>query len=255
MKFGEEKENQRDLLKYKELIKNPKILSRLYEPTEENIKQCAEYIKKGVEFVKSIPEKIKSVVYRVLDFFDSIYKWIKDKVESVISFVKKVKEDPVGVAKDAAKSVAKSAWDTVKGWAGFSEGGFVPGEGNGDTVPAMLTPGEYVVPKKDIIKAKPVGQNDFTYKPGNTEVSKVGDSTVTVKDFNINLGGTLRLDAGSSSANINMNELMRDPVFIDKMKGIIEDSVSNSYYGGRRMNDLASKRGMFVQSGTIGRNT
>ena len=47
MKFGEEKENQRDLLKYKELIKNPKILSRLYEPTEENIKQCAEYIKKG----------------------------------------------------------------------------------------------------------------------------------------------------------------------------------------------------------------
>ena len=47
MKFGEEKENQRDLLKYKELIKNPNILSRLYEPTEENIKQCAEYIKKG----------------------------------------------------------------------------------------------------------------------------------------------------------------------------------------------------------------
>ena len=47
MKFEEEKENQRDLLKYKELIKNPKILSRLYEPTEENIKQCAEYIKKG----------------------------------------------------------------------------------------------------------------------------------------------------------------------------------------------------------------
>ena len=47
MKFEEEKENQRDLLKYKELIKNPNILSRLYEPTEENIKQCAEYIKKG----------------------------------------------------------------------------------------------------------------------------------------------------------------------------------------------------------------
>ena len=47
MKFEEEKENQRDLLKYKELIKNPNILSRLYEPTVENIKQCAEYIKKG----------------------------------------------------------------------------------------------------------------------------------------------------------------------------------------------------------------
>ena len=47
MNFEEEKENQRDLLKYKELIKNKDVLSRLYEPTDENIKLCAEYIKKG----------------------------------------------------------------------------------------------------------------------------------------------------------------------------------------------------------------
>ena len=47
MKLEDEKEKQRDLLTYKELIKNKNILSRLYEPTEENIKQCAEYIKKG----------------------------------------------------------------------------------------------------------------------------------------------------------------------------------------------------------------
>ena len=47
MKVEEEKENQRDLLKYQELIKDPNVLSRLYEPTEENIKECAEYIKNG----------------------------------------------------------------------------------------------------------------------------------------------------------------------------------------------------------------
>jgi hypothetical protein len=104
-----------------------------------------------------------------------------------------------------------------------------------------------------MIAAKPVGQNDFTYKPGNTEISKVGDSTITVKDFNINLGGTIRLDAGSSSANINMNELMRDPVFMNKMKGMIEDTLSRSYYGGKIMNDVPTKRGLFAQSGTIGR--
>ena len=40
MKKKEEKENQRDLLKYKELIKIPNVLSRLYEPTDENIKEC-----------------------------------------------------------------------------------------------------------------------------------------------------------------------------------------------------------------------
>ena len=47
MKLKEGKENQRDLIKYNELIKNPKVLSRLYNPTEENIKLCAEFIKNG----------------------------------------------------------------------------------------------------------------------------------------------------------------------------------------------------------------
>ena len=42
-----EKQNKRDILKYQELIKNENVLSRLYEPTDENILQCAEYIKKG----------------------------------------------------------------------------------------------------------------------------------------------------------------------------------------------------------------
>ena len=43
----EEKEKEEDFLKYQELIKNPNILSRLYDPTEENILKCAEYIKNG----------------------------------------------------------------------------------------------------------------------------------------------------------------------------------------------------------------
>jgi hypothetical protein len=166
------------------------------------------------------------------------------------------------MAAESAEEAKQKAKEAAKGKGGYAAGGII---GTKDNVIGLAT-GEIVMSKTmqenlvSILKnptlyAKPVGQNDFTYKPGNTEISKVGDSTITVKDFNINVGGTLRLDAGSSSANINMNELMRDPVFIDKMKGIIEDSVSNSYYGGRRMNDLASKRGMFVKSGTIGRNT
>ena len=43
----EEKEKEEDFLKYQELIKNPNILSRLYDPTDENIRKCAEYIKNG----------------------------------------------------------------------------------------------------------------------------------------------------------------------------------------------------------------
>lgn len=35
---------------------------------------------------------------------------------------------------------------------GFAKGGFVPGQGNRDTVPAMLTPGEFVIRKKAVEK-------------------------------------------------------------------------------------------------------
>jgi hypothetical protein len=40
------------------------------------------------------------------------------------------------------------AFSKILGGKGFAKGGFVPGSGNGDTVPAMLTPGEFVVPKR-----------------------------------------------------------------------------------------------------------
>ena len=40
-------EDERDIYKYLELVKDPNNLSRIYEPTEENIQLCAEYIKKG----------------------------------------------------------------------------------------------------------------------------------------------------------------------------------------------------------------
>lgn len=37
----------RDILKYEELIKDPKVLSRVLPPTDENIKICADFIKEG----------------------------------------------------------------------------------------------------------------------------------------------------------------------------------------------------------------
>jgi len=39
-----------------------------------------------------------------------------------------------------------------KGVMGFNRGGVVPGSGNGDTVPAMLTPGEFVIKKSSVQK-------------------------------------------------------------------------------------------------------
>lgn len=55
----------------------------------------------------------------------------------------------VGIAAGAGLVAIGAALKRLAGGGikGFAKGGFVPGQGNGDTVPAMLTPGEFVVTK------------------------------------------------------------------------------------------------------------
>jgi hypothetical protein len=55
----------------------------------------------------------------------------------------------VGIAAGVALVAVGAALKNLLGGGikGFATGGKVPGHGSGDTVPAMLTPGEYVVPK------------------------------------------------------------------------------------------------------------
>ena len=48
---------------------------------------------------------------------------------------------------------------------GFNKGGFVPGTGNRDTVPAMLTPGEFVIKKSSV---KSIGAGNLAAVNGYT---------------------------------------------------------------------------------------
>jgi len=63
-----------------------------------------------------------------------------------------------------------------KGVMGFNRGGVVPGSGNGDTVPAMLTPGEFVIKKSSVQKLgasnlQRMNNNKYA-KGGKIEVQK-----------------------------------------------------------------------------------
>ena len=107
--------------------------------------------------------------------------------------------------------------------------------------------------KNPMIYAKPVGRNDFTYTPGRTETSTVGNHTMTVKDFNININGSLRLDGGGSSTNLDVRQLLNDPIFVNQLKDVIKESIAADINGGRKMNDLASMRGLPAQTTTWGR--
>jgi TP901 family phage tail tape measure protein len=67
---------------------------------------------------------------------------------------------------------------------GFARGGLVPGTGNGDTVPAMLAPGEFVIRKSSVNKmgaGRLAAMNENRYAAGGiTKAKQMGMSTADV---------------------------------------------------------------------------
>jgi hypothetical protein len=112
-----------------------------------------------------------------------------------------------------------------------------------------------VMSKTAEVKSKPVvGEKpEYIYKPNGSNTSTINGNTITVKDFNINLSGTLKLDGGNSSKNIDMNALLNDYQFMNALKEMIKTSINNDMNGGRFMNDLAARRGQVSSSSIIGR--
>ena len=133
----------------------------------------------------------------------------------------------------------------------------------GDKVLASLNSGESVITPKQsnmlfnttepVIKPKPVGEKEYIYIPKGNESSNINGSTITVKDFNINLSGTMKLDGGNNSKNVDMNALLNDYQFINNLKEMIKTSINQDMNGGRFLNDLAAMRGQTTSLSIIGR--
>ena len=118
----------------------------------------------------------------------------------------------------------------------------------------QVTPIKGVNPVATKIEAKPVGQKEYINTRGyHQQNSQPVNGNVKVNDFNINIGGTLRLDGGNSSKNLDIKELLKDPQFVNALKDTITNAISSSYNGGRHMNDIATMRGLTTQTTTFGR--
>ncbi|NDA64698.1 MAG: hypothetical protein EBX50_22115, partial [Chitinophagia bacterium] len=69
----------------------------------------------------------------------------------------------------------------------FASGGLVPGAGNGDTVPAMLTPGEFVIRKSSVKKmgaGRLAAMNENRYAEGGNVIAKLGKTLSKTKVIN-----------------------------------------------------------------------
>ena len=95
------------------------------------------------------------------------------------------------------------------------------------------------------IKTIPFGENSFRKIPKSdyTEYSYNKGGEITVKDINLNVNGTLKLDAGTVTKNLDINQLLSDTTFISSLKDLIKQSINNDMNGGRFMNDNATLRG------------
>lgn len=104
------------------------------------------------------------------------------------------------------------------------------------------------------ITAKPVGGKENIYVPSNNQSTGVAGE-VKIKDFNVNISGTIKLDGGNSSQNIDVRSLLSDVSFVSALKDVIRESMASDINGGRIMMDTAYMRGMPSQSTTMGRLT
>ena len=131
----------------------------------------------------------------------------------------------------------------------------------GEDILTWLKKGEVVLNEKqqqtftESIKAIPVGQKEYIYIPQNTNTSDIGGKKITVDEIKVNINGTIKLDGGNNSQNIDVRSLLNDVSFISKLKDIIRESMASDINGGRIMNDTAYLRGMPSQSTTLGRLT
>lgn len=78
---------------------------------------------------------------------------------------------------------------------GFARGGLVPGEGNSDTVPAMLTPGEFVIKKSSVNKIGP----ETLAQMNNNKYAKGG--IIALRPYDESLGKTQIEKSGTISLN------------------------------------------------------
>ena len=133
---------------------------------------------------------------------------------------------------------------------GFNKGGFVPGQGNRDTVPAMLTPGEFVIKKSSV---NSIGAQRLAAMNGYT----VGGKQPKVAGFNrgklgalagMSPTGTLGFRAMPNTvAAVSMNPMGYDGQYnptkpygierADKLRGIVlpgkeRKLIADKYFGG-----------------------
>lgn len=203
------------------------------------------------------------------DKLGKFFTWCGDKIKWFFNFI----TAPITFIGRLVKSIASPIIKKVKGFFGFETGGIIGGDSyHGDKLKANVNSGEMILTmsqqkklfdfansatslfgrnrsyvkkgigeKRSLVIAKPVGEKEYIRKPSRSNASE--NRSIKINDFNINISGTIKLDGGNTSKNIDINKLLSNHEFVSSLKEIIKSSINNDINGGRLMNDDSLRRG------------
>ena len=203
------------------------------------------------------------------DKLGKFFTWCGDKIKWLFNFI----TAPITFIGRLLKPIASPLIKKVKGFFGFATGGIIGGDSyHGDKLKANVNSGEMILTmsqqkklfdfansatslfggnrsyvkkvvgdKRSLIIAKPVGEKEYIHKPSRSNASE--NRSIKINDFNINISGTIKLDGGNTSKNIDINKLLSNHEFVSSLKEIIKSSINNDINGGRLMNDDSLRRG------------
>lgn len=224
------------------------------------------------------------------DKLGKFFTWCGDKIKWWFNFIMTPIKVLFGVIKAIASPLKtiqsireKGFIKTAKSLVGFATGGIIGGDSyHGDKLKAHVNSGEMILTmsqqkklfdfansatslfggnrsyvkkgvgeKRSLIVAKPVGEKEYIHKPSRSNASE--NRSIKINDFNINISGTIKLDGGNTSKNIDINKLLSNQEFISSLKDIIKTSINNDINCGKFMNDDALRRGLPAQTALWGR--
>lgn len=203
------------------------------------------------------------------DKLGKFFTWCGDKIKWFFNFI----TAPIRFIGRLLKPIASPIIKKVKGFFGFETGGIIGGDSyHGDKLKANVNSGEMILTmsqqkklfdfansatslfgrnrsyvkkgigeKRSLVIAKPVGEKEYIHKPSRSNASE--NRSIKINDFNINISGTIKLDGGNTSKNIDINKLLSNHEFVSSLKEIIKSSINNDINGGRLMNDDSLRRG------------
>lgn len=92
------------------------------------------------------------------------------------------------------------------------------------------------------VVAAPVGGSEYIYQTTNTQTQNNGQNTIKVSDITVKVNGTIKLEGNGSSAQLDVENLLKDRNFVRKLVEVVFDEQNLQANNGRMKMEAITNR-------------